>query len=169
MGAILDDLWMGGCCQEGCLRFLFQDTLMEGCSKDQRNLEAEDWVGHGPKTGQSAVQECAKAKTVLILKNLFNSVTNMSDVSSHFGFSPTFKLSAGRELQARAYKFAKRRRFLIGYLSQEVIYVLMWLDVLFTCPKLQLRAGPTVNKWWPYALMECALRSRGSRRESNQI
>ena len=30
---------------------------MEGCSKERRNFEAEDWVGHGPKTGQSAVQE----------------------------------------------------------------------------------------------------------------
>jgi hypothetical protein len=105
-----------------------------------------------------------------INKHLFNSVTNMSNVSNSFGFFPTFNLLAGRELQACGYKFGKRRRLLIGYLSQELINVIMWLDVLFTsCRKLQLCAGPTFNKWWPYALMECALRSRSSRRNSKQI
>jgi hypothetical protein len=63
-----------------------------------------------------------------INKNLFNSVTNMINVSNPFGFFPTFKLSAGRELQECGYKFAKRRRFLIGYLSQELACVLLWPD-----------------------------------------
>jgi len=103
-------------------------------------------------------------------KNLFNSVTNISNVSNPFGFFPTFKLSAGRDLQACGYKFAERKRFLIGYLSQELIYVLIWLDVLVTsCLKLQLCGGTTFNKWWPYAQMECALRYKSSRRDSNQI
>lgn len=94
----------------------------------------------------------------------------MGNMSNPFGFSSTFKLSAGRKLQACGYKFPKQKRFLIGYLSQELIYVLMWLDVLVaSCRNLQLCAGPTFKKWCPYALMECALRSRSSRRDSNQI
>ena len=103
-------------------------------------------------------------------KNLFNSVTNMSNVSNPFGFFPTLKLSAGRNRQVCGYKFAERKRFLIGYLSQEMIYVLIWLDVLvISCLKSQLCGGPILNKWWSYALMECALTYRSMCRDSNQI
>lgn len=94
----------------------------------------------------------------------------MSNVPNPFGFFPSFKLSAGRDLQACGYKFAKRKRLLIGYLCQELINVLMWLYVFVTsCPKLQLCGGPTFNKWWPCALIECALRYSSSRLDSSQM
>jgi hypothetical protein len=113
---------------------------------------------------------CKSQDRFNVNKDLFNSVTNMGNMSNTFGFFSTFKLSAGRELQACGYKFPKQKRFLIGYLSQELIYVLMWIDVLvISCRNLQLCAGPTFKKWCSYALMECALRSRSSRRDSNQI
>jgi hypothetical protein len=41
-----------------------------------------------------------------INKNVFISVTNMSNMSNPLGSFPTSKLSAGRELQAWGYKFA---------------------------------------------------------------
>ena len=74
-------------------------------------------------------------------KNLFNSVTNMSNVSNPFGFFPTLKLSAGRNRQVCGYKFAERKRFLIGYLSQEMIRSHMARRISHFVPKV-------TAMWW---------------------
>jgi hypothetical protein len=62
-------------------------------------------------------------------KKFSNSIVSVGDVADPIEFFLTVKLSAVLEFQAWFSKFAKPGRFLIGFLSQELINVIMWLDV----------------------------------------